>query len=64
MKRICKLIEQPFKKSFKSVVETFFSDYAYLMRRIADDEKIMIRYGSMSSRFDSSFPVLVLNGKK
>ena len=51
------------KKSFKSVVETFFSDYAYLMRRIAADEKIMIRYGGMSSRFDSSFPVLVLNGK-
>lgn len=51
------------KQTFKSVVETFFSDYAYLMRQIGDDEKIMVRYGGVSSRFDSSFPVLVLNGK-
>lgn len=50
-------------KTFKSVVETFFSDYAYLMRQIGDNEKIMVRYGGISSRFDSAFPALVTHGK-
>ena len=56
--------KEAIQKTFKSVVETFFTEYAYLMRQIGDDEKIMIRYGGISSRFDSSFPMLVLNGKK
>lgn len=50
-------------KTFKSVVETFFSDYAYLMRQIGDNEKIMIRYGGISSRFDNAFPALITDGK-
>ena len=51
------------QKTFKSIVETFFSEYAYLMRQIGDDEKIMVRYGSNASRFDDAFPVMILNGK-
>ncbi len=51
------------QKTFKLIVETFFSEYAYLMRQIGDDEKIMIRYGSNSSRFDGAFPALVIDGK-
>lgn len=51
------------QKTFKSIVETFFSEYAYLMRQIGDDEKIMVRYGSNSSRFDGAFPALIIDGK-
>jgi len=55
--------KEAIQKTFKSVVEIFFSDYAYLMRQIGDEEKIMVRYGGLSSRFDHSFPVLILEGK-
>lgn len=34
---------------FKEMVETFAVDYAYLMRRLPADEKIMIRYGGKQS---------------
>ena len=40
------------QEQFKNVVETFICDYGYLMRQLADDEKIMIRYGKNATTFN------------
>jgi len=52
------------KANFKKIVESFASDYAYLMRQLKDDDKVMIRYGAPSMDTKNNFPDLLLHNKK
>ena len=52
------------KANFKKIVESFASDYAYLMRQLADNDKVMIRYGARLMNKESTFPSLLMHGKK
>jgi len=38
------------EQHFRSVVETFATEYAYLLRQLPKDEKIMIRYGGQGNQ--------------
>lgn len=46
------------KADFKNIVETFFFDYAYLLRALAPNDKIMIQYGGNGLKFGGNFPIL------
>lgn len=48
------------KANFKKIVENFAVDYAYLMRQLSDNDKVMIRYGARSIKSESNFPSLII----
>jgi len=51
------------KEDFKKIVESFAVDYAYLMRQLSANDKVMIRYGARSLNAESNFPGLILHEK-
>lgn len=52
------------KADFKKIAETFFFEYAYLLRALGADDKLMIQYGGSGLTANNDFPRLIIHGKK
>ncbi|MEM1121099.1 MAG: hypothetical protein AAGJ18_11675, partial [Bacteroidota bacterium] len=59
--------KEKLQADFKQIAETFFYDYAYLLRALKPNDKLMIQYGGNALRTSGRFPTLITknrNGQK
>jgi hypothetical protein len=52
------------EQRFRRLVETFATDYAFLLRQVPPDEKIMIRYGAKGRSWNRRGSVIALSGTR
>lgn len=56
--------DQREEERFRRLVEIFATDYAYLLRQLPADEKVMIRFGAKSNRFFRGTGVWTISGSQ